>query len=181
MIWAANDNEVSNIMRVVLPPVAEGVGMHIIEELYPAAVGNNIPAWQRAPGSPYVRGAERFRAHHIYTLAVGLATPTQLWNQWSNYPEQAAPGFNTTWHGDQRLHDLAWATRPIDASQPGWEEEYLDLWLQFQLHYNYVMPLLPLYADDDHDFIPLWLGNWDSHGIWDWRFAVVRAYDGRTR
>ena len=177
-IWAANDNNVSNIMRVVLPPVAESVGMNIIEELYPAGT-SNVPAWQRSPGTPYAEGGDRFQAHSIYTLAVGLTTPAQLWNSWSNYPEQAAPGFNTTWHGDPELHRLAWAMRPIDASQDGWEEEYLDLWLQFQLRYNYVMPILPLYADDDHDFVPLWLGNWDSHAVWDFRHAIKRAYDGR--
>ncbi|MCL2286124.1 MAG: ABC transporter substrate-binding protein [Firmicutes bacterium] len=180
MIWAANDNNVSNIMRVVLPPVAEGLGMHIIEELYPAGT-TNIPAWQRAPGSAYVQGADRFRAHHIYTLAVGLASPSQLWESWSLDPVFARPGFNTTWHGCWELHNLAEAMRPIDASIPGWEEKYLDLWIQFQLRYNYWMPLLPLYADDDHDFVPLWLGNWDAHGIWNFPHAVQRAYDGRTR
>jgi len=178
MIWAANDNEVSNIMRVVLPPEAEAVGMHIIEELYPAGT-NNIPAWQRAPASAYVRGAERFRAHHIYTLAVGLAHPSQVWNQWSLYPEQEAPGFNTTWHGDWELHRLAWAMRPIDPQEDGWLDRYLEYWLQFQLRYNYWMPLLPLYADDDHDFVPLWLNNWESHGLWGFAAAVQRAYDGR--
>jgi len=177
MIWAANDNRVSDLMRVALPPVAASVGMNIIEELYPAGT-TNIPAWQRS-GSPYREGEDRFRAHHIYTLAVGLVTPTRLWNQWSLNPEEMAPGFNTTWHGDWELHDLAWATRPIDGSQEGWEDIYLDLWLQFQLRYNYVMPLLPLYADDDHDFVPLWLANWDAHGIWDFRHAVQRAYIDR--
>ena len=180
MIWAANDNDVSNIMRVVLPPEADAIGMRIIEELYPAGT-TNIPAWQRAPGSAYAVGGERFRAHHIYTLAVGLPAPTRLWNQWSLYEAQRAPGFNTTWHGCWELHRLAWATRNIDASQPGWEDIYLGYWLEFQLRYNYWMPLLPLYADDDHDFVPLWLGDWESHGIWTFPFAVQRAYDGRTR
>ena len=180
MIWAANDNNVSNIMRVVLPPVAESVGMHIIEELYPAGT-SNIPAWQRAPGSAYAEGGDRFRAHHIYTLAVGLASPSQLWESWSLDPAFMRPGFNTTFHGCWELHELAQQMRPIDASLPGWEEKYLDLWIQFQLRYNYWMPLLPLYADDDHDFVPLWLGNWDSHGLWGFATAVQRAYDGRTR
>jgi len=180
LIWAANDNDVSNIMRVVLPPVAESVGMHIIEELYPAGT-NNIPAWQRAPGTPYTSGGERFQAHHMYTLAVGLANPSQLWQSWSNAPEFAAPGFNNTWHGDQLLSDIADRMRPIDAAQPGWRDEYLDLWMQFQLRYNYVMPLLPLYADDDHDFVPLWLGNWSAHSNWGFAAALQRAYDGRTR
>jgi peptide/nickel transport system substrate-binding protein len=180
MIWAANDNRVSDIMRVVLPPEAAAVGMNIIEELYPSGT-SNIPAWGREPGTVYAPGGERFRAHHIYTLAVGLATPPQLWNQWSNYEIHARPGFNTTWHGDPVLHDLAWAMREIDPRQDGWEELYLGMWLEWQLRYNYVMPLLPLYADDDHDFVPLWLGNWDSHAVWDFRHAVQRAYDGRTR
>ena len=180
MIWAANDNEVSSIMRVVLPPEAEAVGMSIIEELYPAGT-NNIPAWQREPGSVYARGGERFRAHHIYTLAVGLNTPSQLWYSWSNYEQHMRPGFNTHFHGDDELHRLAWAMRSVDASLPGWWDVYIGYWLQFQLRYNYVMPLLPLYADDDHDFVPLWLGNWESHAIWDFRTAIQRAYDGRTR
>ena len=178
MIWAANDNRVSDIMRVVFPPEAAAVGMNIIEELYPAGT-SNIPAWQRAPGSPYATGAERFRAHHIYTLAVGLPSPSQLWNSWSNLPEMVAPGFNTHFHGDDLLSDLSLAMREIDPAVDGWEERYLDLWLQFQLRYNEIMPLLPLYADDDHDFVPLWLGNWDANGIWDFRYAVKRAYDAR--
>ena len=180
MIWAANDNDVSNILRVVLPPEAAAVGMNIIEELYPAGT-TNIPSWQRGAGSIYVEGAERFQAHHMFTLAVGLTTPSQLWYSHSNYEQHARPGFNTTWHGDDELHRLAWAMRSVDASLPGWEDIYLGYWLQFQLHYNHVMPLLPLYADDDHDFVPLWLGNWDSHAVWDFRHAVQRAYDGRTR
>jgi len=178
MIWAANDNRVSNIMRVDLPPQAESVGMNIIEELYPQGT-SNIPAWQRQPGSPYAPGGDRFRAHHIYTLAVGLSTPWQPWQGWSLNEEWMRPGFNTTFHGCWELHRLAEAMRPVDASQPGWEEEYLELWLQFQLRYNYWMPLLPLYADDDHDFVPLWLHNWEAHGIWDYRHAVQRAYDSR--
>jgi peptide/nickel transport system substrate-binding protein len=180
MIWAANDNRVTELLRVVLPPEAAGVGMNIIEELYPAGT-NNIAAWQRQPGSVYAQGGERFRAHHIYTLAVGLVTPSQLWYSWSNYEQHMRPGFNTTFHGDDELHRLAWAMRSVDPAQPGWWDEYIGHWLAFQLRYNYVMPLLPLYADDDHDFVPLWLGNWDSHAIWDFRHAIQRAYDGRTR
>ena len=178
MIWAANDNDVSNIMRVVLPPAAEAVGMNIIEELYPSGT-SNIPAWGRQAGTPYVRGGDRFRAHHIYTLAVGLANPNQVWTSWSNLPEFEGSGFNSTWHGDDLLSDLALAMRAVDASLDGWMEEYLDLWMQFQLRFNYLMPLLPLYADDDHDFVPLWLGNWYSNAVWNFPFAIQRAYDGR--
>jgi peptide/nickel transport system substrate-binding protein len=177
LIWAANDNTVSDIMRVVLPPVAASVGMNIIEQLYVPPT-SNIPAWQRS-GELYGEGGPHFRAHHIYTLAVGLATPNQFWNSHSLHPHRLAPGFNTTFHGDWVMHDIGYEARAIDASQEGWLDDFLELWLQFQLRYNYWMPLLPLYADDDHDFVPLWLQNWDSHGVWDFRHAVQRAYIAR--
>jgi len=180
MIWAANDNRLSDIMRVVLPSTAESLGMYIVEELYPVGT-TNIPAWQRMPGSPYAPDGDKFRTHHIFTLAINVPSPTRLWNQWSLYEEQQAPGFSTTWHGDWELHRLAWAMRNIDSSYPGWEERYLAAWLAFQLHFNYAMPQLPLYVDSDHDFVPLWLGNWDANAIWDFRHAVQRAYDKRTR
>ena len=178
IIWAANDNILSDVMRVQLLSVARSIGMNIVEELYPTGT-TNIPAWQRAPGTAYAFGGEKYRTHHMFTLAVGLGQPMQLWNQWSLYDSFMIPGFNTTWHGDWQLHDLAWGMRYIDPNFPGWEDRYLDLWLQFQLRYNYVMPVLPIYQDWDHDFIPIWLENWLAGSVWDFSHAIQRAYDGR--
>ena len=178
--WAANDNAVSDIMRVMLLPVAEEIGMIIIEDLYPAGT-SNIPAFGRQPGTEYSPGGGRFQYHHMFTLAVGMGVPNMPWYSWSIYEEHQVPGRSTSWHMDQELHDLVWAMRNLDTTVAGWEEEYFDRWVAFQLRWNYVLPQLPLYADEDHDFYANWIGDWDAHSIWDFRHAVTRAYDGRTR
>ncbi|MCL2216713.1 MAG: ABC transporter substrate-binding protein [Defluviitaleaceae bacterium] len=181
MQWGANDNAVSDIMRVMLIPQAEAVGMEIIEYLYASPAWNG-DSWGRAPGTPYAPGGERFQFHHIHTLAWNVFPPSQHWYSWSLYPEHLASAAHSNMHhGDWQLHDLAWASRHIDASAPGWEEIYLNAWLEFQVRVNQVMTMLTLYADEDHDFFPTWLGNWDANTIWDFGRAVQRAYDGRTR
>jgi len=170
MNWASNDNIVSEILRTELVPHATTIGMVIDEVLFTPPI-NNIPNWQRI--------APDFRVYqelHMFTLATGLGVPFSPWTSVSLYPEHNAPGMNNHQLQNWDLHNAGWAMRAVDATVDGWQETYLDLWMEFQLLYNRYMPIIPLYADEDHDFIDNRVGNWSSDGVWDWRFAISRAY-----
>jgi len=165
--WASNDNAVSVILRTELLPHAETVGM-LIEERPFAPPTNNIPDWQRR--------TDTYRDYHMFTLAVGMGNPFAPWLTVSLYPEHNAPGMNNHQVQSWEMHNIAWAMRAVDSTQEGWREQYLDLWMDFQLIYNQLIPILPLYADEDHDFVHNRVRNWKSDGVWDWRHAIIRTY-----
>ena len=172
--WASNDHPMTPIMRGMLVPNAAAVGMEIVEYMYtPPNV--NLHANARVPGSPYAPGGEMFRHYHMFTLAAGVATPDTPWTAWTTNPHYARHGFNTTWHGDRTLAEIAYQMRDVNPNEPDWEERFLDLWVEFQVRFNYVLPMLPLYTEEYHDFHATWLGNWHTNAIWDRRHAALRA------
>jgi hypothetical protein len=78
--------------------------------------------------------------------------------------------------GCEILSGIAWAMHGLDTTSDGWRDTYLDLWVEFQLRYNYLMPIIPIYIEADHDFYSNRVRGWETDTVWDWRHAVPRAY-----
>ena len=60
----------------------------------------------------------------------------------------------------------------VDSSDP---DTYLDLWQQYIIRWNELLPEIPLYSNVYVSMFPDWLENYEQDSYWDFYQAIVYA------
>ncbi|MCL2007307.1 MAG: ABC transporter substrate-binding protein [Treponema sp.] len=157
--FATVDNRVADLIAALIVPEAARVGIIINQ------TSGDFPTLQREM-------AARVTEYSMFNLATSWATP--LFAPWDTFnPDDAYLGTsNTTYMNDPVLHGLAVALRTVP---PGDTAEWDRRWLDFQVHWNAVLPQLPLYSDEYFDFHPANLANYNPTPFSAWRQSILWA------
>lgn len=88
---------------------------------------------------------------------------------WNMYMSQGNMGY----FADKELDELSWAM-VYEASN---KEEFKDIWVDYIVRWNQVLPEITLYSDLYHDFYNAKIGGYEVNPDWGVANAIVYCYD----
>lgn len=109
------------------------------------------------------------KVYHMFNMGTGFADVSAFWYYYS--PKYFGL-YNTNFIADEQLETLAnemKVTEPDDLE--GWSEK----WVEFQVRWNELLPDIPLYSEEYHDFYNSKLENYETSSQWTWPSAIIRA------
>ncbi len=107
----------------------------------------------------------------MYNLATNFTPAYDMSFNWSDDPAYA--DWNTNKLYDDTLDQLSMDM--VYAVAPGDDAGYLDLWQQYIIRWNELLPEVPLYSNQYYTVYPTWLENYVQSSYWEFSQAVVYA------
>ncbi len=171
--YSTEGNPVSDLLAIMLAnadPVKQS-GMEIVQ-----TVGD----WNGLLSALYHEDADGNKIAPAYSM-VNLATgwTSAVYDQsfyWTDDPEKVALGYNTNYlydMGEGGLDDLS--MRMVYDVEPGDYAGYLDLWRQYILRWNQLLPEIPLYCNIFYTAVPTWVEGYAQNSYWDFDKAILYA------
>lgn len=109
--------------------------------------------------------------YQMFNLATGFGNPYDV--AYSFEPGSASNITALTGEDGQEIYDLAVA---MNRTEDGDDEAYGEAWLKFIQKWNELVPEVPLYSNEYHDFFSSRVHDWDEDGYNnDYSSAVVYA------
>lgn len=160
--WANTPkNPVSELLSTMLPKEMAKVGMKLNTTTMDFNVLlNNI----------YRDGIDKPK-YHMYNLGAGFVPGESFWYEWSSDPKYFGLQ-NTNRIADKELEKYAYACK---STKSGDKKTWSENWLKFEKRWNELLPDIPLYSDEYHDFSNPKLQNYKPDGMWDWSYAIPYA------
>lgn len=154
--WCSSENNsVSDLLVTMLeknPDVAE-VGME---------VNQNVVTFSELLEAYYNDKDD----YNMFNMGEGFSVPFDIAEQW-----EIGGSYNYNRIEDEQLAKLAAGLNTIEE---GDDETYLATWVQFQQRFNELLPNLPLYANEYHDFFLTKVkGAEGKNDIWDISKQIV--------
>ena len=159
--WANSpDNPVSDLLNTMLPGEMEKVGMKLNGTTidFPVLLDNLYRAGDIAENPEY----------HMFNLGTGFEPISAVWYYFS--PEKEYTDYNTNRIDDKELLDIATKMKSVE---PGDYDTWLGLWQQLIVRWNFLMPDVPLYSDEYHDFFSNSLTGYEPDALWQWQHAIM--------
>ncbi len=159
--WANTaNNPVSDLINTMLPSEMKKIGM----ELQPTTMelGKLLNELQQTEGQNY----------HMFNLGTGFGSISAVWYYYNPDLDTFGGGYNSNFIADEGLYRLA---ADMKATEPGDTASWDTKWLEFQKRWNELLPDIPLYSDDYHDFFTTRLKNYQPDGLWPWENAILYA------
>ena len=110
--------------------------------------------------------------YHMFNMATGFTSIFDPATEFTTDEDMIAQGYNTNYIRDEELDKLA---KAIALTDPSDKEGYLDNFLAFQKKWNELLPNLPLYSNEYHDFFNDKLKNYNANATWDVTSAIIYA------
>jgi len=162
--WASSENnQVSDMILTNMVPNAESIGIKINQNLMTFA--ELLDFLYRTDGVQH---------YNMFNLATGFATINTYWYDFNPDDEYISTGWNQTGIKDEQLYAIALEMKKIPSED--WDT-WLEKWVELQVRYNELMPLVPLYSNLYHDFITtdVDINTYRPSPLWAWNFAIQRA------
>lgn len=166
--WASSDNNpVADLLVVKLQqnPDVAAAGMKINQTIMTFPELLNYIYRDGSTDKKYA-----VPTYNMFNLGTGF---TPVYDQASAYttdPAQLKKGANTNFIKDDELAKLAQdmvLVAPTDKA--GFEDKFVS----FIERWNKLLPDLPLYSNNYHDFYNAKLKNYNPNGIWDMKYAIL--------
>lgn len=110
--------------------------------------------------------------YHMFNLATGFTPVYDMASTYTTDPEQFKAGTNSNYIKDDELAKLSQDMLLVEPSdKAGFEKNFVS----FIERWNKLLPDLPLYSNNYHDFYNAKLKNYNPNGIWDMRYALLYA------
>ena len=109
----------------------------------------------------------------MYNLATNFTPAYDQSFSFSLDPQYVALGYNTNYIFDEELDQLSMDM--VYGVDPSDREGYLDLWQQFILKWNELLPEIPLYSNVYYTIFPEWLEGFTESSLWESQQAVLYA------
>lgn len=78
--------------------------------------------------------------------------------------------YNQSYIRDEQLSNIAEKMKNIDSDD---YELWLEQWQQLQLRWNTILPEIPLYSDEYHNFYNSKIKDFEPEGLWGWSYAIL--------
>jgi peptide/nickel transport system substrate-binding protein len=112
--------------------------------------------------------------YNMFNLATNYSSG--VYDQSYNYtsdPELVAQGYNTYRIFDDELDKLSMDM--VYGVTSDHYEQYLDLWQKFELRFNYLLPLVPLYSNTYISVYPTTIENYEEDTFFGYEKAILYA------
>ena len=110
--------------------------------------------------------------YNMFNMATGFTSVFDPSTEFTTDEDMIAQGYNTNYIRDEELDKLA---KAIALTDPSDKEGYLDNFLALQKKWNELLPNLPLYSNEYHDFFNDKLKNYNANATWDVTSAIIYA------
>jgi peptide/nickel transport system substrate-binding protein len=110
------------------------------------------------------------RKFHSFNLATGF---TAIYDPYYSYHTD----FLNTWMNSNQLSDpaLDQLMESMRQLRPDQTEEFADIWLQYQIRWNQLLPNIPLYSNEYFDVVSKRVTGYEVTSLWEWGYALVYA------
>ena len=161
--WANTpDNPVSDLLNTMLPGEMAKVGMKLNSTTVEFGVLLN---------NMYRTGIDE-PTYHMFNLATGFVPISSYWYEYS-MDDAYMGSYNTNFIRDEELASIAAEMKQIPYED---KEAWDAAWINLQKRWNELLPNIPLYSDEYHDFYSNKIQNYDPDSLWQWERAIVYAY-----
>lgn len=154
--WCSSENNsVSDLLVTMLEknPDVEAAGMEIQQ---------NIVTFSELLDAYYTDKGD----YNMFNMGEGFSIPFDVAEQW-----EIDGSYNYNRLNDEQLATLAF---DLNTVEEGDDETYLAKWVQFQQRWNELLPNVPLYSNEYHDFfLNKVKGIEDKNDIWDISHQIV--------
>jgi len=122
----------------------------------------------------YYRQTER--GYDMFFLATNF---TYIFDPYYTYHtgDEYQGAMNTSGLRDAELMNL---TRDLRETKSDDMQGYLDKWMNFQLYWAQVLPMVPLYSNMYYDISRMDLNNYFANNYWSWSVAILYATLGEA-
>lgn len=170
--WAASEgNAVADLLAVKLaqnPDVATS-GMQINQNTMTFAELLNYIYRDSSQGEKY-----GVPTYGMYNLATGFVPAYDYAYNWTLDPELVALGYNQNYLFDEEIDQITMdMVYGVDSSD---KEGYLDLWQQYIVKWNELLPEVPLYSNIYITVVPEKLHGYVQDSFWDFEQAILYAW-----
>ncbi|MBU5469031.1 ABC transporter substrate-binding protein [Falcatimonas sp. MSJ-15] len=110
--------------------------------------------------------------YNMFNMATGFTSVFDPSTNFTTDEDMIAQGYNNNYIRDEELDKLA---KAIALTDPSDKEGYLANFLAFQKKWNELLPNLPLYSNEYHDFFNEKLQNYNANSMWDLSYAILYA------
>lgn len=161
--WANTpNNPVSDLLNTMLPSEMEKIGM----KLNPTTVEFGVLLQHL-----YREGIDK-PTYHMFNLATGFVPISSFWYEYSNDPAYMGT-WNTNFIDDEELATLGADMKKIPyGDDDAWNEK----WVELQKRWNYLLPNIPLYSDQYHDFYSNKIKGYEPDSLWQWETAILYSW-----
>jgi len=144
--FSTENNPVSEQLVISLQenPDVAAAGMEIIQD---TGDFTTLLNWMYRDGSQ----GEQFAVphYHMFNLGSGLPATYLPTTEFTTDPDMLAAGYNTNFLVDEELYEAASTLGLVDPLD---EEEFLQRYVKYITIWNKLLPDLPLYSNEYHDF-----------------------------
>lgn len=156
--WAMTDNIVSQLLNTMLPDNMAAVGMKL---------NSTVVDWSVLTNHLYRQNIEE-PVYHMFNMGVSFARVNDPYYYYNSDP--MFDSYNNNKIYDEELERLAKELRETDSQD---KEGYAAKWFEFMKRWNEVLPDIPLYSDEYHDFFNKKLQNYEVSAEWSAREQLV--------
>lgn len=157
--WCSSEsNSVSDLLVTMLAnnPDVKSAGMEITQHVVTFA--ELLDAYYTDKGN-----------YNMFNMGEGFSVPYDVKQQY-----EIDGGFNYNRINDEELSNLA---EEMNYVEEGDDEAYLELWFKFIQKWNELLPNVPLYSNDYHDFFTTKLVGYENKNeIWDTAREILYAH-----
>lgn len=100
--------------------------------------------------------------YNMFNLASNFPAAYTAKDEYTTDPDKLAAGFNTNFIIDEELYELAESYWKVE---PGDNAAFVDGWSDFVVRWNELLPDLPLYSNQIHDFYGSKLQNYETSAV----------------
>ncbi len=171
MEWASSENNpVSELLKVMLaenPDVAKA-GVKINQNVMTFSELLNWYYRDKTVDTKY-----SVPTYTIFNLANGYNAPYSVAYEYTLDPELVAAGWNNSHIYDEELDRLSMdMVYGLSSDQV---EEHLDMFCKFMMHWNELLPSMPLYSNVYITMYPEWLEDYEQDSFWNFQQAILYA------
>ena len=156
--WANSDCELTDFLYKKLLPIAYSIGIKINSTTLPL---NTLLSYVSQKSSPY----------QMYSFGYGFTDSPAFWYYFPSLDDDIGLNFNHCY--DAELCKIA---EDMKNTAPGDCEKWLELFYEFQIRYNQILPSIPLYEDVYADLSTTKLKNYEPSAEFSFSDAVIRAF-----
>lgn len=161
--WGSVENTVAQLLATMLPEAMEEVGMELVITSIDFSLLLNALS----------KEGDSERTYHMFNLGVSFPRVSDPYYYYSSEKRYASYNDNKIY--DEQLESLAKSLRETNSNE---RKEYLEKWIAFEKRWNELLPDLPLYSDEYHEFYRKKLKNYEVSADWGMRDQLVYCYLG---
>lgn len=159
--WGSVENTVAQLLATMLPETMKEVGMKLqITSIDFSVLLNSLS-----------KEGSSERIYHMFNMGISFPRVFDPYYYYSS--ERKYVDYNDNKIFDQRLEQLAKDLRETSSTDT---QAYLTKWVAFEKRWNELLPDLPLYSDEYHDFYNHKLKNYTVAADWGASDQLVYCY-----